>query len=75
MSSLVDNESLFSLMQKAEECEQEVQAARHVAYVADEAYKKARLRADAAQLAVNAATEILMGEPLFPYLQQPAQPL
>ena len=53
MSSLVDNESLFSLMQKAEECEQEVQAARHVAYVADEAYKKARLRADAAQLAVS----------------------
>lgn len=75
MSNLVDNESLSSLMQKAEECERESEAARHTAYVADEAYKKARLRADIAQSAVNAATEILMGEPLFPYLQQPAQPL
>ena len=75
MSNLVDNESLSSLMQKAEECERESEAARHAAYVADEAYKEARLRADIAQSAVNAATEILMGEPLFPYLQQPAQPL
>ena len=48
MSNLVDNESLSSLMQKAEECERESEAARHAAYVADEAYKKARLRADIA---------------------------